>query len=234
MNFIKKIKMPLQKMMEDSMPQQFFGKSFFSQTGEDMILAHLFDDRLNGFFIDVGAHHPIKYSNTYYFYRKGWRGINIDPTPGSMRLFNRFRPLDTNIELAIHTIPGEIEMNLYNEGALNTLSEKTVQQRQVKGRWHPVGTCKVQCQPLASVLEKYWPPGRPIDFLTVDVEGLEMAVLKSNDWVRFRPRVVLVEEIERADSGAAALIGEFLVGLNYTKIAATLVTTFYQLRDLNH
>ncbi len=70
----------------------------YSQEGEDMILARLFENQQNGFYIDVGAHHPQRFSNTYFFYKKGWRGINVDAMLGSMKLFNKIRSRDINIE----------------------------------------------------------------------------------------------------------------------------------------
>ena len=60
---------------------------YFSQEGEDVILRRIFEDQKNGFYIDIGAHHPKRFSNTYYFYDRGWEGINIDATPGSMKFF---------------------------------------------------------------------------------------------------------------------------------------------------
>ena len=59
----------------------------YSQQGEDMILKSLFQDHQSGFYVDVGAHHPSRFSNTYFFYLRGWRGINIDAMPGSMAAF---------------------------------------------------------------------------------------------------------------------------------------------------
>ena len=54
-----------------------------------MILASFFEGKKNGFYVDIGAYHPKRYSNTHHFYIRGWRGINVDPTPGSMRAFRR-------------------------------------------------------------------------------------------------------------------------------------------------
>jgi len=61
----------------------------YSQEGEDMILRRLFEKQNTGFYVDVGAHHPKRFSNTFFFYKKGWRGINIDAMPNSMSLFNK-------------------------------------------------------------------------------------------------------------------------------------------------
>ncbi|MFM6346540.1 MAG: hypothetical protein ACKPFK_15520, partial [Dolichospermum sp.] len=73
----------------------------YSQEGEDLILARFFEKEKNGFYVDIGAHHPQRFSNTYYFYLKGWSGINIDAMPGSMKIFDDLRPLDINLEIPI-------------------------------------------------------------------------------------------------------------------------------------
>ena len=73
----------------------------FAQEGEDMILKRIFEGVRSGFYIDIGAFHPSKFSNTYYFYLRGWSGINIDPQPGVKSLFDKMRPRDINLELAI-------------------------------------------------------------------------------------------------------------------------------------
>ena len=76
----------------------------YSQNGEDLILNRFLENKEKGFFIDVGAHHPIRFSNTYLFYKKGWSGINIDAMPGSMTKFNKIRPKDINIAHRLSTV----------------------------------------------------------------------------------------------------------------------------------
>ena len=73
----------------------------WSQEGEDMILHRIFGGKKSGFYVDVGAHHPKRFSNTYFFYCHGWRGINIDAMPGRMKLFNQWRPKDINLEMGV-------------------------------------------------------------------------------------------------------------------------------------
>src|SRR3954469_4320493 len=73
----------------------------FSQEGEDLLLARMFEHQSEGFYVDVGAHHPQRFSNTHLLHQRGWRGINIDATPGSMAAFRRARPHDVNLEIAI-------------------------------------------------------------------------------------------------------------------------------------
>src|SRR6186713_1276577 len=69
----------------------------YSQEGEDLILKRFFSEKSGGFYVDVGAHHPKRFSNTYMFYKEGWSGINIDAMPGSMKLFNKVRSKDINL-----------------------------------------------------------------------------------------------------------------------------------------
>ena len=76
----------------------------FSQNGEDLILNRLLENKSNGFFVDVGAHHPVRFSNTYLSYLNGWNGINIDAMPNSMMIFDKIRPRDINIEVGLKTV----------------------------------------------------------------------------------------------------------------------------------
>lgn len=73
-----------------------------------MILSRFFEQKRTGFYVDVGAHHPTRFSNTYLFYLRGWHGVNVDAMPGSMAEFRRLRPRDLNIEALISSTPGEL------------------------------------------------------------------------------------------------------------------------------
>ena len=75
--------------------------TYYSQEGEDIILRHIFGDQTKGFYVDVGAHHPKRFSNTCYFYDRRWQGINLDTLPGSMWFLQKLRPRDKNLEIAI-------------------------------------------------------------------------------------------------------------------------------------
>jgi hypothetical protein len=97
-------------------------KISFSQTGEDMVIDAFTGGKKRGFYVDVGAHHPIRYSNTLHFYLKSWKGINIDPIPGIMDEFNRFRPKDINLEIAIGE-SGYCEYYIFQDNAFNTLDK---------------------------------------------------------------------------------------------------------------
>jgi hypothetical protein len=101
----------------------------YSQEGEDMILRRLFEKQKKGFYVDVGAHHPKRFSNTFFFYKNGWRGINIDAMPNSMCLFNKIRPRDINIEIPISDKKQKLKYYMFNEPALNTFSKEIAEKR---------------------------------------------------------------------------------------------------------
>lgn len=166
----------------------------YSQEGEDMILKRLFEGEENGFYIDVGAHHPKRFSNTNFFYKKGWRGINIDAMPGSMEIFNKQRPRDINIEQPISDKQHTLCYYAFNEPALNGFSKKLSDSRDGLASYKVIFTKELQTVTLNSVLETHLPDNiKKIDFLTIDVEGLDFQVLKSINLKKYRPKVILVE-----------------------------------------
>ena len=165
---------------------------YFSQEGEDVILRRIFEDQKNGFYIDIGAHHPKRFSNTYYFYDRGWEGINIDALPGSMKVFQKFRPRDINLEIAISEKEQNLTYYMFNEPALNGFSKSISEGRQNE-QYHIERTITIPAFPLSKILDTHLPSGQNINFLSVDIEGLDLTVLASNDWAKYRPKVVLAE-----------------------------------------
>ena len=96
-------------------------RNCFSQEGEDTLLERIMGDiNYTGSYIDIGAHHPVIFSNTYKFYLSGWRGINIEATPGSIKLFNEIRPLDINLEIPISDKVEDLTFYKFNSPLLNT------------------------------------------------------------------------------------------------------------------
>jgi FkbM family methyltransferase len=167
----------------------------YSQEGEDILLNRIFDGKKSGFYVDVGAHHPHRFSNTFFFYRRGWRGINIEPNPDAMFAFQLDRKKDINLQIGISDHSGSITYFMFDEPAFNTFDDTLVKERLATIPCKVVSECKIPVVRLDQVLEKYLPPGVEIDFLSIDVEGLDLSVLKSNDWKKYRPSCVLVESL---------------------------------------
>lgn len=204
----------------------------YSQEGEDLLLDRLFGAQSAGFFVDVGAHHPTRFSNTYLLYRRGWRGLNIDPTPGSMEEFERVRPRDINLEVAVSSVEGERSFHLFDEPALNSLDEGLSRERARSSNYSLRKTITVAAIPLRQILETHLPHSVDgIDLMSIDVEGHDMDVLRSNDWERFRPRILLIEMLDSSlDDIDQREEVVFLRGCGY-RIYAKLVNTVV-LRDV--
>lgn len=202
----------------------------WSQEGEDQILRRIFERQKVGFYVDVGAHHPKRFSNTYLFYRRGWSGINMDAMPGSMKIFDSVRPRDINLQMGIGSNVGELNYYVFNEPALNGFSKDLSEKRDSSDSVYKlVEVVKVQVQPLSLVLDSHLKSNQQIDFMTVDVEGLDFDVLKSNDWSRYRPRFVLSEilgsslyEIEQSE------IGQFMRDQKYVLYSKCMNTVFFK------
>lgn len=208
-----------------------FSLKSYSQEGEDMILRRIFESQPTGFYVDVGAHHPFRFSNTFYFYKKGWRGINIDAMPGSMLAFKKFRPLDINLEVPVGNGDQILTYFSFNESALNGFSEDLSNERNGKNGYFIKQRIKMKVTKLSSLLDKYMPKNVEIDFLSIDVEGLDLDILKSNNWLKYRPQCILVEmlgssmhEIENNE------ITSFLGGYGYAVFAKAVNTIFFKLR----
>jgi len=199
----------------------------YSQEGEDLILERILGARKTGFYVDVGAHHPRRFSNTRRFYKRGWRGINIEPNPDAMKLFERQRGRDINLCYGVGDTETELTYFMFNEPALNSFDRKLSEQRQ-NGKYRISATKQIPVKRLSNLLGEFLPKGVQIDFMSIDVEGFDLQVLQSNDWTRFRPTCVLVESesFDLAKPGASP-IHEFLANQNYTLFAKTYNTLFY-------
>jgi len=203
----------------------------YSQEGEDLILDRIFAERKTGFYVDVGAHHPRRFSNTRRFYKRGWRGINIEPNPDAMKLFERQRGRDINLCFGVGESETELTYFMFNEPALNSFDRHLSEQRQT-GEYRIASTKQIPVKRLSNLLAEFLPHGVHIDFMSIDVEGFDLQVLQSNDWTRFRPTCVLAES-ESFDlaNAAASPIDGFLKSQNYELFAKTYNTLFYLDRE---
>ncbi len=95
-----------------------YANRYYSQEREDIILQRIFFGKSRGFYVDVGAHHPRHFSNTYAFYRCGWSGINIEPNRGMIKLFRKERNRGINLQLGIDSRENVLKYHLFNDPAV--------------------------------------------------------------------------------------------------------------------
>lgn len=189
------------------------------------MLQRLFETKPIGFYVDVGSHHPQRFSNTYRFYLRGWNGINIDPLPGSKARFDALRHRDINIEVGISDHRGELTYYSFQEPALNTFDPKVFNARESP----LLSADQVRVLRLSDVLDQHVKPGQKIDFLTIDVEGLDMQVLRSNDWRYYRPSYVLAEALGMRDIAQviSSELHGYMVSQGYSLFAKCVNTLFF-------
>ena len=214
-------------------PQIRYLAPAYSSEGEDLILKRIFDNKTRGIYVDVGAHHPFRVSNTYLFHKMKWTGINIDPMPGSKALFDRYRPQDVNLEMGVSATRQHLTYHIFNEPALNTFSAHKVEEYTQDPKYRVIKEKKIETWPLADILDHYLPAGRSIDFLTIDAEGLDMDVLRSNNWAKYRPAYILVESDPFLLSDMRHCeLGQFMQQAGYAIFAKTYYTYFF--KNMNH
>ena len=209
-----------------------FATKCYSHEGEDLLLSRIFGDQKDGFYVDVGAHHPFRFSNTYLLYKRGWRGINIDAMPGSMKLFNRFRPRDINIECGVASGGGIMTYYSFNEPALNGFAPELKTKYTNHSIYHLVEEIPVPVGSLESILDEYLPQDISIDFFSIDTEGLDLEVLSSNNWAKYYPRIILVEYWDSTlENVWQTDIYTFLSSKGYVLFAKTMSTLFFRRID---
>ena len=144
--------------------------------GEDIAINNFIENPNNGFYVDIGAHHPIQRNNTYLLFKKGWSGINIDINEFSIDLFNYLRPNDENIQIAISDKRGEIIFYYQKEFSQLNTTDKEIAKEHFNNNFKEK---IVKCNTINNILENSNFKNKKIDFLNIDIEGSELQVLKN-------------------------------------------------------
>lgn len=167
----------------------------FSQECEDLLIIDQLREKKKkkGFYVDVGGLHPMRFSNTYLLYRKGWRGIIIEPNPDAEKLFRKVRPQDIFIPEGVASSSGALEYFRFEEPALNTFDAELARVREQEQGRRLRDRLSRRISPLSDILDSHLPEGTDIDVMSIDVEGLDEEVLRSNNWQKYRPQWLIVE-----------------------------------------
>lgn len=164
----------------------------YAQNYEDVLLYRLFKDQAKGFYVDVGAAHPVTDSVTQLFYKLGWTGVNIEPSPDYFKLIAEQRTKDINENCAISNVEGTAVFQFVRNdpklSSLENLSPEFIKQHDLK-----IDNVSVQVKTLKSIIEKNIIS--KIDFLKIDVEGGERKVLEGFPFHSLKPRVILIEAV---------------------------------------
>jgi len=173
----------------------------YAQYNEDIILLALLSDVDNGFYVDIGANYPTIDSVTKLFYKHGWRGINVEPIPSFFELLQKDRPEDINLNIGIGDKNGELD---FFENQIVPGHSSFDLDNAIDSKTDAINKYKVKIKTLKYVFDSN--QVKKIHFLKVDVEGFENAVIKSNDWSKYRPEVICIEASDKKTTWQRILI----------------------------
>lgn len=214
-------------------------KISFSQCGEDLIVDFLFTWQLgikSIVYMDIGAHHPFRLNNTYLFYKRGCTGVNIEPDSTLFELIKKERPRDFNINKGIgFGDKTEIaDFYIMSLNALNTFSKEEAERvNRIKGH-SIIKVEQIELLNINDVLCLHFSK-RELDYLSIDVEGLDLKILKSIDFKKYKPKAICVETIEFNENPGQKkefAIQNFLVENGYFVYADTFINTIFVRKEL--
>ena len=204
--------------------------SFFKSygaTGEDVLLNKIFKDN-KGFYVDVGALHPINGSLTHNLYKRGWTGLNFDIDERNIKFFKIFRRRDSSFRMAISSSKGEVNSYIFSSGSgLNTL-EKSWADKWSKLLGKDYIIKKLTKTTLTSVVKKFKIQNK-IDLLNIDVEGHEVEVLNGSDFKLFRPKIITIEiHVKKTEDILKTKVFKILQKNKYELISHYYHTCFFK------
>lgn len=204
----------------------------FGQSDEDAwLLAWLKNNGVpwaeNGFYIDIGANHPVVLSATYLLYRAGWRGITVEPIPGLCALHARLRPRDINMNVGVGAQAGTQPFWETAPDYFCSFSREAAVQAAANGWCRVLRETRVGLATPRDILARV-PEGTRINYLSIDTEGLDAEILGNWPWEECRPDLVSCEA--SADAGSPA--SRLLATAGYVVVKTFPVTAFWQSPDL--
>jgi len=203
-----------------------------AESWESRLVWDYFKRRREGVFVECGANHPVHFNQTWFLEQHGWRGLLIEMNPELCALLREYRPKSWTIEAAVGSPAqvGEVEVCLAE--VCGHISLRPRAGVQLSNR-----TVRVPLRTLDSTLEESGLTR--IDFLSLDVEGMELDVLLGFDLAKWRPQLVLVEDgFENYAKHRRFLAGGYKLvwrtGYNNWYVPKDASATFFSLSSTKH
>lgn len=182
-------------------------KDSYSQLGEDLVVDHYLSEKDKGLYVDIGAYDPIFLSNTYKFYKRGWRGICVEPNALKAEKYRAERPDDQFFPEACGTGDLKFKLSSVHDALSSTSGDGT----------------PVKSRPLSEYLAML----PSVDLLSIDCEGMEMNILNSNDWTKFRPTMVILEVIDYITKRKHTELIDFMLSKNYGLVCDNSINAIF-------
>lgn len=205
-------------------------KSSYAQCGEDLVLQYLFMtlgiDRV--LYLDVGAHHPSYLSNTYLFYQNGGRGVCVEPDPALHKEFLGKRPRDTHLNCGVGIATGEADFFIMSTSTLNTFSRKEAERYQSYGKQRILRTIRMELKTINEIISQNFE--KAPNLVSLDVEGLDFAIMQNFDFSSHRPQVFCLETLTYTENKSERKLTEIIDLMHangYMTYADTYINTIF-------
>lgn len=227
MSLLKKIARRVRRLL----PSPDYKKSY-AQCGEDLIVSGLFQTFgiAKPSYLDLGAHHPTYLSNTYLFYRRRCYGVCVEPDPAYCRGFQRKRRRDICLNVGVGTTSQDkAEFFLMSEATLNTFSGDEARRVDAETSYKIVRTIQIPLVSINEIIAQNFQDAP--NFVSLDIEGLDLEILQSFNFERWRPEIFCIETLMFSDkiSVAAKLpeIFRMMEQHGYFTYADTYINTIF-------
>jgi FkbM family methyltransferase len=170
-----------------------YANIFFGISAEDQVIDTLLKHPKRGYYVDVGCNQPIRFSNTFNFYLRGWKGLTIDANPELIALQKKIRPKDNSVCCVVSDSEKEVIFTKFHDNNLSSISpgftaaiEKSVA---------IISKESVKTKTLNSIFLENNVPNE-FEFLSIDVEGHDFEVLRGIDLTKYSPSLIIIEMID--------------------------------------
>ncbi len=202
---------------------------YYAQHGEDRILHQIFGSEYKGTAVEVGGFDGIKLSNTYFFERKGWKTVIVEPIPKLVAKIRSQRSC-TVMPYAASGTTGSLNFSMF-EGVEELSSADPSQEhvQRAKAEGAVVVNIEVQAKRLDDILDEAGI--EKLDFLTIDVEGFELSVLEGFTPDKLKPKIIIVED---NTNGASSDIRNWMKAHGYILVEITGCNQWYTYADVDN
>ena len=195
----------------------------FSVSGDDMFIKKLINNSKPGVYVDIGCWDPIKVSNSSYFSLRKWKGICIDPNPELITVYRKIRPNDIFINKVIGSSSGK-KIKYYmlesHKSDMNTFDYDFLLKNGLADKIKNV--VDIPIIRLDTLLSEYLSENDRIDFFDIDAEGCDLDVISTNDWNKYRPKVVIIESHSSLKNDLNSEVSKFLETKKYLLVGKTI------------
>jgi FkbM family methyltransferase len=204
----------------------------WSQGGEDLALMSALNISHPGKYVDIGAHHPSRFSVTRHLYQRGWHGVNVDANQELINVFNKVRTRDVNICVAVG-MESRYTFTIFDEAAISTVDNEW-RNKFVDENNQIARSVDIEGRKLRSILDEFEPHDR-IDLLSIDAEGSDLQVLQSIEFEtlgksRF-PKWLLLEAAPPVSNAIKTPAVELAIKWGYEPHMVLAMSTLLRLKD---